>query len=455
MAVHDPNPLKELLLDEGATLFPYGVEPAEPGAVRRVEAGEGAGTPPLLAAAFGAIELEYASLRTDCVVMDRPDRAVIEVWGYDSREFLGRMLTQDVARLDIGHSCNSFWLNRKGRIDADVRVTRRAPDGDDGDIFHVDLETGSVEHFIKTLSAYVITESVRFNIRTRAQQLGGLTHERDNPSYVLHRLSVHGPKAADLLLATTAPHDDDRILGLEPDRSLQTSLGEIGRHDTAGVPGYELLVRDVDAAEVYRTLLRFGRPEFMDQAAEFASSRERGAAIAAKHHSPPETRCATPESIRLRPCGWFAYNIARIEAGTPLFKVDFGPDNLPAETGVIDDRINFKKGCYLGQEIVARMHARGHPKQRLVALRFEDDLPISADGLPPLPVQGDPVISADDPGKALGSITSSTFSPMLGRVPIALAMVAWSHVEPGSRVHVETEGRRIVGTVQKSLRFLP
>ena len=71
--------------------------------------------------------------------------------------------------------------------------------------------------------------------------------------------------------------------------------------------------------------------------------------------------------------GWGgAFNIARIEAGTPLFHVDYGPDNLPHETGVIATRTSFRKGCYLGQEVVARMESLGKPKQRLVGVGIVD-----------------------------------------------------------------------------------
>ncbi|MCB9840639.1 MAG: aminomethyl transferase family protein [Phycisphaeraceae bacterium] len=475
MASFDPNPLKELLLDEGASLMPYGIEPPEPGTVR-AEPAEPSPDVPLLAAAFGPIELEYASLRRDCVIIDRPDRAVIEVSGFDSREFLSRMLTQDVGSLEPGQSCNSFWLNRKGRIDADLRVTRWERDGDDGDVYFLGVEAPSVDATVRSLSAYVITEEVCFTVRTRAHQLPDVPSRRDSPNTTWHRMSLHGPKSVDLLFAATAPDLDERVFSIEPNRALRLPIGQfpawIDRHDTAGVPGFELLVRHEDAADVYRTLVRFGRPDEMSPAARFEAPEERGEAIATGRAVRSATAFARPQTIRLRPAGWFAYNIARIEAGTPLFKIDFGPDNLPAETGVLNDRVNFKKGCYLGQEVVARMHARGHPKQQLVALRFDDDLPPGPDGLPPLPVQGDRVFAAASASaptetpdgstptppaepKPIGSITSSTFSPMLGRIPIAFAMLAWAHIAPGTRVEVETDNRRIGGVVQDGLRFVP
>src|SRR5439155_2357027 len=66
--------------------------------------------------------------------------------------------------------------------------------------------------------------------------------------------------------------------------------------------------------------------------------------------------------VRLRPAGWHAFNIARIEAGTPLYNIDFGPESLPAESGVLLGRVSFTKGRYFGQEVVARMQSRGHSK---------------------------------------------------------------------------------------------
>src|SRR6185436_21150893 len=83
-----------------------------------------------------------------------------------------------------------------------------------------------------------------------------------------------------------------------------------------------------------------------------------------------------------RRIGWHAYNIARLEAGWPIFNIDFGPDSLPHETGVLNDRVSFKKGCYLGQEVVARMQSLGHPKQRLVGLKAVEETGADEDRVP-------------------------------------------------------------------------
>ncbi|MCA9288888.1 MAG: hypothetical protein KDA05_09915, partial [Phycisphaerales bacterium] len=311
MASFDPNPLKELLLDEGASLMPYGIEAPEPGTVR-AEPAEPSPDVPLLAAAFGPIELEYASLRRDCVIIDRPDRAVIEVSGFDSREFLSRMLTQDVGNLEPGQSCNSFWLNRKGRIDADVRVLRlREFDDSRPPRFFLELERGSVDLTLKTLGSYIITEEVTLT-----------------PRHDLHRLSLHGPRARDGLLATS--ESIANISHLKPNANTWDELADglgcwIDQHDTCGVPGYEIYAEREVVLRQFRVLLRAGRPDFMTDARGSDDPGARGEALAASKQareptSPaPSVERALPASIRLRPAGWFAYNIARIEAGTPLF----------------------------------------------------------------------------------------------------------------------------------------
>ncbi len=81
-----------------------------------------------------------------------------------------------------------------------------------------------------------------------------------------------------------------------------------------------------------------------------------------------EALLAAPRALRV---GLDAWEEARIWAGVPRFGVDFGPDHLPAEAGIAT-HIAFDKGCYVGQEIHARMHYRGHPNRKLVAVRMPD-----------------------------------------------------------------------------------
>ena len=124
---------------------------------------------------------------------------------------------------------------------------------------------------------------------------------------------------------------------------------------------------------------------------------------------------------RLRPCGEAAFHALRIEAGTPLFGVDFDERNLPQEVGRNDRAISFTKGCYLGQETVARIDALGHVNQQLAGVRFSGDVP---------PNVGAELLHV---GKTAGHVTSATYSPKL-QAPLALAMVRREQCAVGTRL---------------------
>lgn len=105
-----------------------------------------------------------------------------------------------------------------------------------------------------------------------------------------------------------------------------------------------------------------------------------------------------------------AFQAARIEAAVPLFHVDFDENNLPQEVGRDNEAISFTKGCYLGQETVARIDALGHVNQRIVSLRFcGEDTP-------------DHGTELSHNGSVVGRVTSAAFSPALN-APLALAMI--------------------------------
>ncbi len=102
------------------------------------------------------------------------------------------------------------------------------------------------------------------------------------------------------------------------------------------------------------------------------------------------------------PVGIHAYETARIEVGTPRFGPDITPENFPAEAGILERAVSFAKGCYPGQETVARMHYRGHPNRALYRLAVE--------GPPPHPDV--PILQND---KQVGRITSVAPLPVDGK----------------------------------------
>ncbi len=329
-----------------------------------------------LVATLGDLEAEYAAVRRGAGLLDSPHRATIRLRGSDRRDFLNRMVTQELKDLDAGTVRQTFWLNRRGRIVADLLLAEM------GDHLLACLDVHGAGKAVESLDEFLFAEDVE------------ITEVTDT----YHHLALHGPMAAQVI----AVAGDDPDMADLPDlacKAIVVGGNEVAaiRCDQTGAIGFELIMQRVEAEAVWDALLAAGRT--------LGDGRP-----------------------RVRPIGWHAFNIARIEAGTPLFNIDFGTDSLVHETSLIAQRVSFTKGCYLGQEIVARTENLGRPKQQLVGLRPDRDL---------LPNAGAEVVDAA--GKVVGAVTSSTLSPMLGAVPIAFAMIRQAAMESPVRVAAEGE----------------
>ena len=394
-----PSPLEHLHERAGASFLTYG--PPEAGV--RVPAG------------YAELELEYAALRKSAALIDLPQRGTLTITGADRLEFLNRMVTQELKGTSPGDVRATFWLSRKGRIDADLSLIEL------GDRMLASVDIHAVRRAIAGLGSYIITEDVTIA----------------DTSAAFHHLALLGPGAPGVFQqvgGTAAP---------EPMRAVSVTIAGAPvvcfRDDSAGVPGCELIVAAGSAEAVYTAFLALAhlREE---------PPRSGGVPIppprSARVPMPPPRSAAIP---RLRPAGWHAYNIARIEAGTPLYNIDYGPESLPHESGVLRSRVSFKKGCYLGQEIVARMESRGHSKRALVRLLC--DRPAGPPLDSPQPVSGSRVFleGGDD---AVGEVTSSTPSPMHALATLCLASLKPAAAAPGTRVLVEAESVRARATVR-------
>jgi folate-binding protein YgfZ len=111
------------------------------------------------------------------------------------------------------------------------------------------------------------------------------------------------------------------------------------------------------------------------------------------------------------------WEVARIEAGMPRFGHEFQADSMPAEVGLLDRAVSFSKGCYPGQEPIARLHYRGHANRGLRGLRLDGAAPVDA-----------PVFAGE---REVGTLTSVAQSPRLGSIGLA---VLRREVADGDRV---------------------
>src|SRR6185503_13128487 len=124
-----------------------------------------------------------------------------------------------------------------------------------------------------------------------------------------------------------------------------------------------------------------------------------------------------------QPVGYDALEILRIEAGLPRYGIDMNDTNVVTETN-LDNAVSYTKGCYIGQEIIARIKYRGHVAKKLSGLLFEGARNVDAGAI---------INSAE--GKEIGRITSVTYSPKLNRT-IALAYLKYDFLTPGTKVVV-------------------
>jgi tRNA-modifying protein YgfZ len=138
--------------------------------------------------------------------------------------------------------------------------------------------------------------------------------------------------------------------------------------------------------------------------------------------------CEPGTELGVEPVAEEAAECARIEAGRPRLGYDMDAETMPQEAGINERAVSFTKGCYVGQETVARLHYRGKPNRHLRGLRLSE------------PVErGTEVLLGD---KVVGRVGSTCVSPRLG--PIALALLR-REAEPGGTVTVGGAAAEVVG----------
>jgi len=294
---------------------------------------------------------------------DRSDRCRIEVSGPDRAKFLHNLTTNDVKRLAAGRGHEAFVTSPQGKTIGYVVIL--AAD----DRILVRSDPGGMELVLPHVRKYGLFDDVAIVDRSaetfELHLLGAGGVER------VHRAGGRVPEAFEYA------HTTAEIGG----RAVR-----IVRESPAGQPGLTLIGERQDRAAVVDALKAAGDlPEL----------------------------------------GALAWDALRIEAGTPVFGKDVTEKNLPQEIGRDDRAISFVKGCYLGQETVARIDALGHVNQVLKGLAFE---PRSACPPPGSPVEAD--------GKRVGAITSAAVSTARG-CPLAIALVRVSHAAAGTAVRVD------------------
>ncbi len=302
---------------------------------------------------------EYRAAREGVALFDRSALGKISVTGRDRLAFLQGMLTNDVKGLQPGQGAPAAFLDAHGKVTVLLAVYAAA------DRVLIELPASLTEKTLQTIDRYLISEKAYF--------------ESVDDAFAI--LSVQGPAGRGLLegLAGVA-------LELAPYAHAEVTIG--------GVPARVI-----------------NRPEGPEPGFHCWVDAEHG----------PAARSAL-ESAGAVPAGAETLEVLRIEAGQPWYPNDVDDSVILPETR-LDALVSYTKGCYIGQETVARVKYRGHVNRALSGLVIEGGR---------VPGQG-AHITAD--GKEIGRVTSAVRSLALDR-PIALGYVRREHFEPGTVVTV-------------------
>ena len=311
------------------------------------------------------LDAQYRQLREECGLLDRSDRGKLLCTGPDAAEYLQGQLTNDVEALAPGDGCYAALLDRKGHMQADMRVLQASAVPlppymglrNSGSLFFVDTEPGGLAAARQHLEMYKIGREV---------ELADVTAE-------LSILSLIGPRSAEVAGTPPLPEyacEEATVAGID---CLAAGTSD----------GVDLIAPAGDAERLRAALLEAGAGEVGPDAAE----------------------------------------ILRVEAGVPRFGAEMGSETMPAEAGIVEAAVSFTKGCYIGQEPVARLHYKGRPNRHLRGLRL---------GAPAEP---------DSPlflgGKEVGRVGTACVSPAHGS--IALAIVR-REAKPGDELAVGEDG---------------
>jgi len=332
---------------------------------------------------YGDVLLEYAEVREGgCGVIDLSNRGRILVSGTEAVQFLNGLITNDMKTLPLNSWMPAAFPNVQGRLIASVRVVRLKDEGTDKNVapaFLIDTEAATHERVLKTIERFTLAGDFRVTDVTNQTAL----------------LSVKGSKAVDVVQKTLG----DNAADLLPNQSIQTAWPQsnqtgsgpedpisdliVMRESRASEDGFDMVVNAAQAGSLWDALQNAGA----------------------------------------KPVGSAALEILRIEAGVPRYGIDMDETNVVTETA-LDDAVSYTKGCYVGQEIIARIKYRGHVAKKLTGVMFEQQVNVAV---------GATIHSVD--GKEAGRITSLADSPRLGRT-IALAYLKYDYLAAGTNLRI-------------------
>lgn len=335
-------------------------------------------------AEYSGVRQEYEALQEGAGLVDLSYRGLIAISGRDARSWLHGQVTQDVKNLPEGRSAYACVITPQGRMICDMWIMAA------GEVLWCDFPLTEDPEVVDYLNRYLIMERA----------------EIEDLSHTWASLSLQGPRSLDAVGAVLG----EEMLTMQPGevRLLQRDTPLLAaRIPHSGEDGVDLYLPNRAAAGLWAEICRSRGP------------------------------------LGVHSAGWRALNLRRLEAGTPWWGRELDGTVVPLEAR-LDHAVHFDKGCYVGQEIMARIHARGHVNNLLTGfyLDMEEDRAELAEG----------ALLYHEERKA-GRITSAAASYRAGRV-IALGYLRRELLAPGTVLTARTDEEHWNATVVE-LPFLP
>lgn len=308
---------------------------------------------------YGDVDAEYRAAREAVALHDATYREALRITGEDRASFLHGMVTQEIKGLPAGAATYAAMITVKGAMVADARVLRREAD------LLLDVEPGLGAKVREFLEKFLISEDAELHDATGEQGV----------------LRLLGPRTAELLGAALGspfaplPQDATRAATLAGQEVLLVGAARLEPH------GVEVRVPRAGLEAVWKALEAAGA------------------------------------GLGLKRLGWRALEMLRVEAGEPRYGQDMVDTTIPLEANLAH-AISYNKGCYIGQEVIARATFRGHMNRKLAGLLLG-----ATAAAPGTELKKD--------GKKVGWVTSVVRSPRKGQ-HVALGYVHRDHLEPGT-----------------------
>jgi len=326
---------------------------------------------------YGDAAAEHQAVRGGVGVTDLSQRGKLRVTGEDRVKWLQSVISNDILPLAQGQGTYSSLLTHKGKMVTYFRVYQLGEALMLEDVGEIgDATYAALRKFL----------------------LFGTKAKMENCAETWGLLLISGPKAPELVRAA---------FGTEPASFKPLSFVSLDINSHAG-----MLIRTEETGETDVEIL-----------------------IPADGLKAAWDRCwSHGESLGLKAFGVHALESLRVEAGIPKAGLDLNENIVPPEANLEGKAFSLTKGCYPGQEVVARMDTYGSVRRRLVGLVLEDNV---------VPSPGAKLFSGD---REVGWITSAVRSPSLGKV-IAFGFPLRDFTPPGTALTVEINGERKAATV--------